>query len=187
MRVNISQAAGSSSMTRTTSSRTGSAGGVSVARAQYFPGLRISTGYNWFNQDATLNDGRTSWSAGLGLSYPIFNGFQREEAVERARVQQRVAEARLRDDERLARANTQRALEALNFAAERISLTAESVEAANEDLRVQRERYRVGASTMLDVLTSQTALAEAENSLVAARFDYQIARAELESLLGRTL
>ena len=161
--------------------------GVSVARAQYFPGLRVSTGYDWFNQDATLSDGRTSWSAGIGLSYPIFNGFQREEAVERARVQIRVAEAQLRDAERLARANAQRALEALNLAAERISLAAEAVDAANEDLRVQRERYRVGASTMLDVLTSQTALAEAETSLVAARFDYQIARAELESLLGRTL
>jgi len=54
-------------------------------------------------------------------------------------------------------------------------------------MRVQQERYRVGASTILDLLTSQANLTQAETDLVQARFDYLIARAQLEALVGRTL
>ena len=59
--------------------------------------------------------------------------------------------------------------------------------AATEDLRVQNERYRVGAATILDLLTSQTALTTAEQNLVQVRFDYLIARAQVEAVVGRTL
>ena len=52
---------------------------------------------------------------------------------------------------------------------------------------MQQERYRLGAATMLDLITSQAALTQAEQGLVNARFDYQTARAQLEALAGRTL
>jgi outer membrane protein TolC len=61
------------------------------------------------------------------------------------------------------------------------------VAVAEEDLRVQQDRYRLGASTSVDQIQSQQSLVQAETDLVTARFDYQIARAELESLLGRDL
>ena len=58
---------------------------------------------------------------------------------------------------------------------------------AREDLRVQQERYRVGAATILDLLTSQAALTEAEVTVIQTRFTYLIARAQLEATVGRTL
>jgi outer membrane protein len=61
------------------------------------------------------------------------------------------------------------------------------VEAAEEDLRVQQERYRTGAGTLLDVLTSQSTLHEARLALIQARYDQRITKAELEALLGRDL
>jgi outer membrane protein TolC len=63
----------------------------------------------------------------------------------------------------------------------------DNVAAATEDLRVQNERYRVGAATILDLLTSQTALTTAEQNLVQARLDYLVARAQVEAVVGRTL
>jgi outer membrane protein len=68
-----------------------------------------------------------------------------------------------------------------------IDITATSVAAATEDLRVQQERYRLGASTIVDVLTSQEALNQAEVDVVNARFNYLRAKAQLEALIGRTL
>jgi outer membrane protein len=61
------------------------------------------------------------------------------------------------------------------------------VEAAEEDLRVQQQRYAVGASTLLDVLTSQTQLIQARRDLIRARYDQRIAKAQLEALVGREL
>jgi len=161
--------------------------GIAAAKSQYLPNLSLSAGYDWANRDPALSGGNASWSLGVGLSFPIFNGFQREESVERARIQEEVAHAQAADAERLARSNVQSALGNLALAEERIRINADAVKAAQEDLRVNRERYAVGASTILDVLTSQSSLVEAENGLIGARYDYQIARAQLESLLGRSL
>jgi len=52
---------------------------------------------------------------------------------------------------------------------------------------VQQERYRLGISTIVDLLTSQEALNQAEVDQVNARFDYLRAKAQLEALIGRNL
>ncbi|MFQ6047102.1 MAG: TolC family protein, partial [Gemmatimonadales bacterium] len=59
--------------------------------------------------------------------------------------------------------------------------------AALEDLRVQQERYRLGVATLLDVLTTQVNLDQAEVDIVQARFDYLTAKAQIEALIGREL
>jgi len=160
---------------------------VRVARTQYVPTVRASAGWDWFNQEAQLADGRKSWSMRLSLSYPIFNGFSREDALSRASVQSRVNRIALEDARRGARTELERVLAALTAAEERIALAEEAVKVAQEDLRVQEERYRLGAVTILERITSQENLVQAETDLVGARFDYQLARAELEALVGREL
>jgi outer membrane protein len=67
---------------------------VSAARTAYLPNISFSTGYDWANQDPSFSGGTTSWSLALRMSYPIFNGFQRESTVERARLAQRVTSLR---------------------------------------------------------------------------------------------
>ena len=51
----------------------------------------------------------------------------------------------------------------------------------------RRERYRVGAATIRDRLTSQEALSQAEADVMNARFDYLRAKAQIEALIGRPL
>ena len=46
------------------------------------------------------------------------------------------------------------------------------------DMRVQQQRYRLGVSTIVDLLTSQEALNQAEVDVVNARFDYLRAKAQ---------
>ncbi len=163
------------------------AASVSVAKAQYMPTVRLSAGNNWVNEVAALNGGDKSWSLGVSLSYPIFNGFQREQNVETASVQADNARVAL-DDARLnARATLESDLAALQLAQQQVQLTREATAVAEEDMRVQNERYRLGAGTMLDRLTSQAALVQAQTNEVNARYDYQIARAQLEALVGRSL
>lgn len=160
---------------------------ASVARAQYLPSLRLSGGYNWFNSNPTFNDGRLSWSMGLGINYPLFNGFTREDQIARAENTARNATATYADARRRARAELERVLSALRLTEEQVALMRQAVEVAREDLRVQEERYKLGMTTILDRITSQVAVMDAERNEVAARYDYEIARAELEALIGRNL
>ncbi|PYO74307.1 MAG: hypothetical protein DMD64_04295 [Gemmatimonadetes bacterium] len=78
-------------------------------------------------------------------------------------------------------------LAALSTAVEQINIAKDNLAAATEDLRVQNERYRVGAATILDLLTSQAALTQAEVNVVQTRFNSLIARAQVEAVVGRTL
>jgi outer membrane protein len=123
----------------------------------------------------------------LNLSFPLFNQFSREDAVVRADVSRDNAEAQLRDSRLAAQQNLTQYLGALQLAERRIQIQQASVDAAEEDLRVQQQRYALGASTLLDLLTSQTTLNQARAALISARYDYRVAKAQLETLVGREL
>ncbi len=128
-----------------------------------------------------------TWSVGLSLSVPIFNGFQREASVVSADANLIAARARLRDARLGLDANLTQALAALDAAGQQIDVSRTQVAAAQENLRMQRERYRLGASTIVDMLTAEVSTNQAEVGLVQARYNYLIARAQLEAYVGHAL
>jgi outer membrane protein TolC len=157
------------------------------ARTLYVPDLRVTGGYNWANQTTLLGAVRPGWTLALGTSFPLFNGFQREDAITRADALAEVSRVTTLDVTRQARTEAARLLSGLRYAEQNIALAKEAVQSAQEDLRVQSERYQAGISTELDQLTSELAATQAQLSLVAARFNYLITRAQLEALVGREL
>jgi len=163
---------------------------VSVARAQYFPSFTAgySNGYTGFDAPWTsTNSYVNNWTLRFSVSLPIFNGFTREQQLVSADVARDVAVAQAADTRRFVGAQLTQQIAALQTAYTQIDIATTNVAATTEDLRVQQERYRVGASTILDLLTSEASLIQAQTSLVQARFNYNIARAQLEALVGRTL
>ena len=157
------------------------------SKSAYIPTVSLSSGYNWSNQEASFTGGSTSWNLNFNLSYPLFNGFSREASIVRAEYSTRVARLQ-EDDARLAsRQETDAALRTLQTSELAIDIAEEAVAVADEDLRVTRERYRLSVAIILDVVTSQIASDQARVDLVNARYDYVLARAELEAILGRQL
>ena len=128
-----------------------------------------------------------AWSARLALWWSLFNGFTRETGVARVNASRDAADARLADSRRQAAASLTQFINSLEAAQARIAIGVTSTVAAQEDLRVQNERYRLGAATIVEVLASQVSLDQAEVDLVQARLDFLVARAQLEALLGRAL
>ena len=92
------------------------------------------------------------------------------------------------DDARLAaRQQADGALQDVRTAEQAIVIAEEALNVAEEDLRVIRERYRVGVATVLELVSSQIAVVQAGATAVTARYDYVLARAQLEAVLGRGL
>ena len=166
---------------------TAAAASVGSARSSYLPNVSLSSGYTWANNEAAFSGGNTSWNFRLSGSYPLFNGFQREEQINRASDSRRVARLTEDDARRAVRQDVDAALRTLETQEQAIAIAREAVVVAEEDLRLNRERYRVGVATILDVITSQVAMDQAEADLVSARYDYVLAKAELESIVGREL
>lgn len=160
---------------------------ITVAKAGYYPTLSLSGSTSLNGSSRNSYTFLNSRSVSLGLNWPIFNRFQREQGIVSSQVAAEVADANAADARRQIFSSLTASLASLEAARLRIGISQTSVAAGQEDLRVQRERYRLGASTIVDVLTSQEALSQAEVNLVTARFDYVRARAEISALIGRTL
>lgn len=158
---------------------------VTVSRAQYFPSVTASYSQNFSGQEVTSLS--NSWSARVGLSWPLFNGFTRETGVARSAAAQDAAHARVDDTRRLVNAQMTQYFANLESARTRSEIAQASRIAAEEDLRVQQERYRLGAATIVEVLTSQESLDQAEVDIVQSRLDYLIAEAQIEALIGREI
>lgn len=165
--------------------------GVRVARAGYLPTVSANyrRGGSGFDNRWGLGDDPFAYSdaLSLNLNFPLFNQWNREEQVARAKVTEDIAEANLRDAQLRSQQSLTQFLGAMETAQQRVEIQLASVAAAEEDLRVQQQRYALSASTLLDVLTSQTQLDEARAALIQARYDYRVARAQLEALIGRDL
>jgi outer membrane protein len=165
-------------------------------RAAYLPTLGMSYNYNFSQNSAGFAGGNLLLVGGknasrqtvnFNMSYPLFNGFTREANTVTADVTLTNAEAQLRDARLAARQNLTSFLRSLQNAQARVEVQLAAIAAAEEDLRVQQQRYALGASTLLDLLTSQTQLTQARQALIQARLDGRIARAQLSSLIGREL
>jgi outer membrane protein len=121
------------------------------------------------------------------LRQPLFNQFQRDQSIANSTAASETANATAVDARRQVDASLTSALATLDAARAQIDITTTSLQAATEDLRVNQERYRVGAATIVDVLSSQQALSQAGVDAVQARYNYLIAKAQIEAIIGRNL
>ena len=164
---------------------------LKASQSSYFPQLSMNFGMSGANTpdnfDPLTGHFLQSKNMGFSISLNVFNRFSREGQIVNARIAERNAEATLRDIRLANQQQLTQYLGELRLAQTRIQIQQQSVEAAQEDLRVQQQRYQLGATTLLELLTSQTALNTARNALISARRDARIAKANIEALLGRDL
>ena len=160
---------------RPTISLSGSYGGSGTNAFYGVPGLH---GENLFPYSKSL---------GVNASFPIFNRFQRENQVAQAQINYDNAQALARDTRLAQQQSVVTGFANLRNAEETMRIQQIAVQASQEDLRVQTQRYNLGASTLLDVVTSQQALITAQQQLIQARLNYRNARAQIEAAIGREL
>jgi len=165
--------------------------GQKVARTGYIPTVNASYSYSGSGTERPFAFGTEDfdYNGALRLSFniPIFDQFAREESVVRANVAKDNAEASLRDARLAAHQSLAQALADYRNAEERVFTQTATLSTADEDYRVQERRYQVGASTLLDLLASQTQVNQARQALIRARLDQRVAKAQLEALVGRSL
>jgi outer membrane protein len=163
----------------------------SGSKASYFPSISVSYSRNGsgFDQYYGVGGGQMAYSKSLqlSLSYSIFDNWTREASSVNAAVGVSNAQASLRDAQLAAQQSVVQYVTSLQTLQTEITIQQQSIAAAEEDLRVQEQRYAAGASTLLDVLTSQTALNQARVQLIQYRLNYRTTKAQIEQLIGRDL
>lgn len=161
------------------------------AKTPYLPTLSVGLSQSYAASEAgfaLLGDNRNkNLATSLRVNYTLFNGLQREQQVVQASIAEQNAAANLRDARLNARQLMVQQLGTLRTAEARVEIQRQSVLAGEEDLRVQQERYNLGAGTLLELIASQSTLITARQALIQARLDARVAKAQIEALLGRAL
>ena len=162
-----------------------------AAKTPYLPTLSLGLSQSYAASQpgfALLGDTRNkNIATNLRVNFTVFNGLNREQQVLQASLTEQNAQAALRDAKLNARQLMIQQLGTLRTAEARVEIQQQSVLAGEEDLRVQQERYNLGAGTLLDLLASQSTLISARQALIQARLDARTARAQIEALIGRDL
>ena len=130
---------------------------------------------------------RDPYTLNAQLSFPIFNGFQREQRVQEARAAKSDAQYSVRAQELRLTADVTAAYLTLSANHRAIAIQQQNVLTARQALALAEERYRVGANTFLDVTQARSDYVRAETEHLSAIYEYHRAFAALESAVGRPL
>jgi len=171
--------------------------GVKIARSEFFPTVGLAGNYSrtsdWWTleggREASLGGGRNltseRWSLQALATFTLWNWGNTAFKVGENKV--RVTQA---EDSKIQQ------IEAITFevknnylnlltAEKNIDVTEKAIEQAEENLRMNEERYKYQVATQTEVLDAVTLLAQARVNYYGALSDFNVAKAQLERSMGR--
>ncbi|MHB8838692.1 MAG: TolC family protein [Gemmatimonadaceae bacterium] len=125
-----------------------------------------------------------TYTWGVQVSVPIFDGFRREGRLQEQHAQVREADARRRDLEAQAAIDVRAALLDLATAREMLAAADDRLALAQQELDQARARFTAGVSGNADVITASLGINAARTLVVDARASYQAARVTLARAEG---
>lgn len=126
------------------------------------------------------------YGVGFSLSFPVFN---RSARADQARAEFELAQARvnLRNQRNQLSQQVASSVIELQGKAEDLHAAQETEQFARQSLQGQQEKYRMGRATLVDVVTAENALLDAEQQAAQARADYARSQVELAKISGTLL
>lgn len=125
---------------------------VRQAKSSYYPTLSVgaSGGYSSsdteYEMNKAMNSSMSGWSTGVSasLSYTIYNGGVRKQALQVARLQEEISEVQTRDLEQEMKMTLRQKLDLYGVRQKQLDLAHENLSAAELNLELSSERYKNG-------------------------------------------
>jgi outer membrane protein len=121
------------------------------------------------------------------LSLPLFDGFSREQRLQEAMSNRSDARYAVRAKELALTADVTAAYLILTTAEKTVTLQEQNAAKAKQELKLVQDRYKIGATTFVDLTESRATYERAESDRITAIYDYHKAFAALESAVGHPL
>jgi outer membrane protein len=165
---------------------------VAQTRADGLPSVAFVAKYSRNNQPQSLGLGLPTYPAtghdayiGVQVTIPFFEGFGRHYQIDAARADAERQEDVLDETQQQVALDVWKTYYALDTATQNADNSAQLLVIAQRAFDSARHRYRAGVGDILQVLNTQTALANARQRRVQALADWYTARLDLAARLGR--
>ncbi len=163
---------------------------VASAASSLWPSLDVFVRYTRYENESPFRFGAQksdNLSYGYQVNWNIFDRFQTLGNRSSAKARERIAEYNLDQKQLDVQLEVRQLYNSLLESRERFSLARETIANTQEELRLAQERFRVGAGTMLEQITAQVNLSQAQTDEVSAQSDYLIATMQMDLAIGRSL
>jgi outer membrane protein TolC len=124
-------------------------------------------------------------SIGVRIDVPVFDGGRTKSEVQVATSQLRQAEMQLADLRAAVEKDVRQALDNLATREEQMRAAQRNLDLARRELSLAQDRFRNGVADNIEVTTAQTALEDARQIAVSSLAQFNIARLNFFSALGR--
>ncbi|MGL4292853.1 MAG: TolC family protein [Bacteroidales bacterium] len=157
----------------------------------YAPTLAMSLNGGWSGMGKNLDFKHYYWapnsSLGLSLNIPIFTGGQKYYKNKQNKVSLINLDLQRYNVKQQLEVSVQNALNNIETSVEQMASNKESIIQAEKAFTISQKRYDVGAGTVLEMNSSETALTQARLQYAQAIYNYLSSRANLEATLGREI
>jgi outer membrane protein len=156
---------------------------ITVAGAAGRPSISIGAGRDFVDTTGIPNQNYSL--VGVTVTVPIFTGFNVGYGVRQAQAALEAREASAEQVRLQVSLDVWNAYYALDSANQQLTATATLTKTAENNQQVALGRYQSGVGTIIDVLTAQTAAANARQLRISAELSWQVSRTQLALALGR--
>jgi outer membrane protein TolC len=155
-----------------------------AARRSWLPSLDFYA-RGWADDgNAELDFERANWSAGIGLTFDLYDGSWRAAERRRAAAVEEEAAAAVRRIELDVEFDVEQAWLAREEARARLAVAERAVAAADESLALVAAQFRGGSANVTRFLDAEAAQTQAKTSLIQAQLDLDRANAQAARALG---
>ncbi|HAY33138.1 MAG TPA: TolC family protein [Ignavibacteria bacterium] len=153
-------------------------------KSLYFPTLNGNISY--LLNSANFNDilDSRSFSFGLSISYPIFQGNSLRNRSQSSEIAIKQKEENLRLLEKQIQGEIRKAYIDLETQSKQIEILKRNIASAEQDKLLSEESYRVGTGILLDVQTANVKLNTLRIDIINSYYDFLLAEKNLQYYLG---
>ena len=149
---------------------------------QNLPSVAVGAGYNYHN---LLENDHTFGMVFATVSVPITDWWGGSHAIKRKKIEYQKAVDEQHDKAQLLQIRMQNAWNNVEEARQQLDIAKRSIEQAEENLRLNRNFYRAGTSTMSDLLEAQLLYQQSLDRRTDAYADYQNKLLEYRQATGQ--
>ncbi len=162
---------------------------VTTATSAAWPSLDVYLIHSRYENDSPFRFGSSksaSTTYGWSASWNIFDRLLTWTGRSQARANARIAEYQLQQAKLNVQVEVRQLYNSLVEAREKAHVSRETIIQSEEELRLARERFRVGAGTTLDIILAQANLTNSRAQEVQAMCDFLITQTMMYRAVGRT-
>ena len=148
------------------------------------PNVNFSYTYNWQTNDTMMPDEDTSWTMGIGVEIPLFQGLSAVTGIGQTRRQVESVRLQVEDYRRNFVQQAYAARLNLRTARLRVLSARKARRHSAANLEIVQSRNQLGMVTQLELLDAQLAYKRAQSQLIAAVSDFYIALADWEYVVA---